>query len=283
MQRSVGVILALLLSGVASAQGGVAGEARLLAATEGPGDDLELALARPDGSVIRFLTDNSFADDHPGWSPDGRRIVFVRTGSRRGGLYVLSLPRTVRRLTRSSVDAAPAYAPDGRRIAFVRGAPYAHGARIMVIDADGSGERVVATAEAAPRQLSWSPDGGRLLYSDLGTLRTVDVRTRSVSTLSVGGEGADFRPVYSYDGTQLAFLSYRNPRYYRDFEAWGVWVAAADGSNARKIAVGKYGPMSWSRDGKLVARFGYALALFDIASGARTDLELRGPWATFSR
>jgi Tol biopolymer transport system component len=245
----------------------------LVVAVGGAASSRELAMSA-DGSV-HLLTHNRIPDEHPTWSPDGRLIAFVRRGTRRGGIYLLRLPRTIVRLTHGPSDDAPAFAPDGKKIAFVRDS------RILVMRDDGRQPQVVASAAGPPRQLSWSPDGRRILYGDLGLVRMVDVDTHAVTTLLVGGDDDNFRPTHSPDGTQIAFLSYRDERYFRDPDAWGIWIANADGSGVHRVAVGKYGPMSWSADGQIVARFGYELALFDSATGTKTELTLRGSWAEF--
>lgn len=235
------------------------------------GRDTEIALVTHDGTVMRFLTQNALNEFDPSWSPDRRRIAFARVGARRGGIHVIDVAgRTVRRLTRGN-DAAASFSPDGKQIAFVRGSS------IRIVDAATRAQRRLVGTRWAPRQLSWSPDGRTILFGDGGYVRLLDVATRSVTTLPVGGSDSNFRPVFAPDGRTIAFLGYRDERYFRDPEAWGIFLTNADGSNVRKVHTGKYGPTSWSPDGtRLAVQFGHEISVVDIAAGSRTVLLGRG-------
>jgi Tol biopolymer transport system component len=235
------------------------------------GRDTDIALVTHDGTVLRFLTRNALNEFDPSWSPDRRRIAFARVGARRGGIHVIDVAgRTVRRLTRGR-DQAPAFSPDGRRVAFVRGSS------IRLVDAATRAQRRLVGTRWRPRQLSWSPDGRSILFGDGGYVRLVDVGTRRVTTLPVGGRDSNFRPVFAPDGRTIAFLGNRDERYFRDPEAWGIFLANADGSNVRKVHNGKYGPTSWSPDGtRLAVQFGHEISVVDLAAGSRTVLLGRG-------
>ena len=53
-----------------------------------------------DGSAKRRLTRNSAVDFSPAWSPDGRRIVFIRNRDGTQAIYVMNADGTgQRRLT----------------------------------------------------------------------------------------------------------------------------------------------------------------------------------------
>jgi Tol biopolymer transport system component len=235
------------------------------------GRDTDIALVTPEGRILRFLTQNGLDEFDPSWSPDRRRIAFARVGARRGGIHVINVAgRFVRRLTRGT-DVAPAFSPDGRQIAFVRGSS------IRLIGADARGGRHLLGTRWPPRQLSWSPDGRRILFADDGHVRLLDVATRTVTTVPVGGQDSNFRPVFAPDGRTIAFLGFRDERFYRDPDAWGVFLADADGTNVRKIYTGKYGPTSWSPDGtRLAVQFGHEISIVEIAGGVRTTLFGRG-------
>jgi Tol biopolymer transport system component len=270
---STAIVLAGLCASVGlAAQPGSAPEDVLAVATNSVGGrDTEIALVTHEGAVLRVLTRNALDDFDPSWSPDRRRIAFARIGARRGGIHVIDVAgRTVRRLTHGR-DVAPAFSPDGKHIAFVRGSS------IRVIDAETRVQRRLVRTRLAPRQLSWSPDGQRILFGDDGYVRLLEVASRRVTTLPVGGAQSNFRPVFALDGRTIAFLGNRDERYFRDPEAWGVFLANADGSNVRKVHTGKYGPTSWSPDGtRLAIQFGHQISVLDVGAGARTPLIVRG-------
>ena len=77
------------------------------------------------------------------WSPDGRKILFVRSGH--PDIYVMNADGTGQRnLTRSvtrpfATDTAPAWSPDGRKILFVSNRD--RNGEVYVMNADGSGKR----------------------------------------------------------------------------------------------------------------------------------------------
>jgi Tol biopolymer transport system component len=223
--------------------------------------DLELVLVRADGSGARPLTSNRFGDRDPGWSPDGKTIVFARVGARRGLYTIGAGGGPVRRLTRGD-DRAPAFSPAGATIAFTRGAS------IRLFDVRTVRSRPVATTRLRPRQLSWTRDGTSIVFGDEYGVRRVDLAKREVATIDVGGDA--FRPLVSPDGTRIAFLGYRDERYFRDPAAWGIFVSSIDGANVRRISsTEKFGPTSWSPDQRLLAATdGARLRLVDASTGS---------------
>ncbi|HLM22924.1 MAG TPA: hypothetical protein VK390_15550, partial [Propionibacteriaceae bacterium] len=87
-----------------------------------------------------------------------------------GALYTLPVIGTgaPKQLTDSAdgVDADPAYSPDGSQIAFRRRVPdgtLEGNLDVFVMNADGSGVRVVASTPAADFKPVWSPDNDHLL------------------------------------------------------------------------------------------------------------------------
>ena len=84
----------------------------LIAFTKIGGGRFRIGVMRPDGSGERLLTD-SWADEGPTWSPNGRVIMFFR--SRRGGgadLYSIDLTGVNERRVRTPLDGSdPAWSP----------------------------------------------------------------------------------------------------------------------------------------------------------------------------
>ena len=121
----------------------------------------EIWIIRPDGSGLRRVVARA---QQPAWSPDGRRIVFVRSP---GGL---ALPET--RIYVTGLDGEgvrtvahgyyPAWSPNGKRIAFVQSRPRRDDWRlsysIYTVRLDGSDRRLVARSsrhDLGP--LDWQP------------------------------------------------------------------------------------------------------------------------------
>jgi len=89
-----------------------------------PGN-LEIYLARPDGSEEKQLTNNGAANWAPSFHPDGRTIVFASNmHSPKGGkfsIYAMNLDGSgLRRITdHDGFDGFPCFSPDGRQLVFI--------------------------------------------------------------------------------------------------------------------------------------------------------------------
>lgn len=121
---------------------------------------------------------------------------------------------------------------------------------LMWIDRDGIEEPLPPTGNS----LSWvvSPDGQRLAGVIRGNgnsdIWTYDLSRNTLSRLTFY-EGADSRPLWSPDGTRIAFSSNRN--------GGGIWWRAANGTGEAELLLTGSGntpvPRSFTRDGtKLV-------------------------------
>jgi dipeptidyl aminopeptidase/acylaminoacyl peptidase len=154
----------------------VATEDRQLVATE-PGGRVRWTLSRPN-PVHR-----------PRWSPSGYRIAYL-TGSAPALRMVAGDGTGDRPLTTKVADAAPAWKPGAGHVlayAEVNGA-------VTVLAAD---ERRVLWRSApapAPRELTWSPDGERLLATDADRIRVFDGRGRLLRTIPTPTGAVAFQP-----------------------------------------------------------------------------------------
>jgi Tol biopolymer transport system component len=132
-----------------------------------------LYVLNSDGSGLRNLTSKLAAGwslgagpaSDPVWSPDGRRIAFVRL-NRRLGVYVVNADGSgVRNLTPKPMGAgyaAPAWSPDGRRIAFA--SERDGNSEVYVMNANGSGQRNLTRNPALDADPAWSPDGRSIAF-----------------------------------------------------------------------------------------------------------------------
>jgi Tol biopolymer transport system component len=208
------------------------------------------------------------------WSPDSRQLAFsvgdYYTSQR---LYVADAAgRGSHEVGGGSLARSdPAWSPDSRLIAF-RGhtigvspdaLPVDEAIGVYVIAPDGSGERLVSHAPRAggapnydgfrgPRTgapPSWSPDGRWLAYA-YGPKAKHDIAIGAVDgseerPIVTSGDD-DLLPVYSPDGTRIAF---------ERLDATGrasVRTVTVDGHDPRAIggdAVVDFEPLCWSPDG----------------------------------
>jgi Tol biopolymer transport system component len=109
----------------------------------------------------------------PGFSPDGARLVFTRSGRGHDALWTVDIAKgSARRLTpagKGDYDHG-AYSPSGRLVAFAHAqGPLKHNdlrATLDVMNTDGTRVRRLADLDYKGDlgRLAWSPDGRRIVY-----------------------------------------------------------------------------------------------------------------------
>lgn len=161
------------------------------------------------------------ASSQPSWLPDGRGILFRRSGptSRTGSIWQMG-PNGELPALRFSTPAPPLYpsfSPDGRRMLYAAIlSPTGDTDRgIFSVDADGSGlATLFDVAGAYDSSPAWSPDRSKIAFE---------------SDADVGGA---------------------NPE--RDMEIWVMGAGGGEPTQLTRNAVHDEGP-SWSPDGRLLA------------------------------
>jgi serine/threonine protein kinase/Tol biopolymer transport system component len=150
------------------------------------------------------------------FSPDGNYIYFVRSDkSTENFRYLYQMPvlgGSPRQLIRD-IDSSIDFSPDGSHFVFERGVPDRSVIEVWTVQADGTGERLVATLPAYAGFIfgaTWSPDGNTLAASTLGVgndaswqLNAVNVADGRVRTLFFGGGRGIGRAVWMPDGNSL--------------------------------------------------------------------------------
>ena len=204
-----------------------------------------------DGAGRTLLTTEG-RNERPVWSPNGRRIAFVRyDGGGRPDIYLMDADggNVARRTTGSGFRSA-AWSPDGRQLAVSTEGVYF--SDIWVISADDQGSAPVHLAADA-RSPAWSPDGERIAYVHISGDDGYD----AINVMNADGTGATpltppaggrYGPTWSPDGSRIA----------SSLCTAGVCdliVMNADGSDARTltdVGTASWGA-AWSPDGRWIA------------------------------
>ena len=113
----------------------------------------DLALIRPDGTDLHRITNDSFSDRSPHWSPDGRQITFMSNRSGRFELWSIHPDgQGLRQLTHGGAISY-VWTPDGSLIAYpAAGIPY-------VLQRGPHYDPARYQLPAVFRPMEWSPNG----------------------------------------------------------------------------------------------------------------------------
>jgi Tol biopolymer transport system component len=222
-----------------------------------PDADRSVALISARGTDLRELTPTGaepqpagrVRDGNPAFTPDGRRIVFVRDqGPADRGLWIMNIDGSgLRRLTRNPFvrevdggDLAPNVSPDGKRVSFVRIKRSEKLQALFVVRIDGTGlKQVTPYALEVARKQDWAPDGKRILMTtnadwvrpqesaNLVTIRP-DGSGMTPLTQFTGRKQNAFAGSFSPDGKQIIFRLEQGDRY-------ALAVVDTDGQNVRML------------------------------------------------
>jgi Tol biopolymer transport system component len=209
------------------------------------------------GKVTQLTSGRNHHDQHPKWSPDGKRISFVSSRSGSFDLYVMNADGTnVTRVTEHKAnDYDPIWMPDGQSLIFSSERD-SRSDLYRVWLADRRVDRLTHHFVGRAIMPNVSPDG-KLVAFAAQTLQRLQFWEFQVhildlatgKTRALDNSGGACWPSWAPDGQRLAnVLLAREPS--------SLQVRNADGSGTREIAPDAkrwhYYP-DWSRDGSLLA------------------------------
>jgi TolB protein len=248
---------------------GAAGNSRpilFVSDRETPGRFQIFAL-NPDDLAVTRLTNSPDNDMLPAWSPDGKRIAFVRSPQdfSDSEIYVINADGTgLTRLTNApGFDVSPSWSKDGKRIAFAstRAAddPRVNSndsTDVFVMNADGTGVTRLTFGPRQDGQPAWSPDGRQIAFVSardlLGGDGVGDVYLMNVDGTQVhratNFEGAAVQRLsWSPDGREIALSAQVG-------DGIDVYTVHPDGTQLTRLTFdGQSGLPTWSPDGNLIA------------------------------
>ncbi len=194
-----------------------------------------------DGRHLRRLRENGATEYQADVSPDGRQLAFLSNLDGPERLLLQDL-RTgaVRELVRHgehTIFGNPHWSPDGRRIAFSSNHRLGH--HVYVVDVATGDEQRLSGLTGGGCEPRFSRDGKNVVYVSRGLMRPTsslvahDLASGRERTL-VDWPALNYDPVYSPDGSELAFASNVTGQYviYRqrlsDGKAWRVTFAPGE-------------------------------------------------------
>lgn len=240
-----------------------------------------------EGQRITRLTDNTWNDRYPRWSPDGRRIAFTANPAGNFDLFVMNDDgKKTTRLTDSPEDEVDvAWFPNGTEIAFSVEFRKMLGRQRSVwrLDlASGEKSRLLSGFSGSHQLPDLSPRLPLVVFTGKKgfgwDVFFGDLPSQAIDQLTLNGKGC--RPRFSPDGRQIAYVS---------TEADGkgdVWLMGVDDRKTRQLTLRPdsydYFP-SWSPDGsqivfcsnfkdKYADKGEWGLYLVDLGDGSVTRL-----------
>jgi len=216
-----------------------------------------LYVANIDGTGLTRLTTDSAGVLEPQLSPDGSRILFLRWyGPGRDSLSVTVIEAdgtNLVRLTQDRSDNYPTWSPDGTKIAYERNADSPTTRSLWVMNADGSGQHMLYSADSlyGADEFSWATKDYLIGGSFFGLYR---IRADG-SGIEQFFSGLNFsyywHPRMAPDGRRIAFS------FQPADSSVNIYTVKADGTDLKQITTGSVGGYpEWSPDG---ARIGYFL------------------------
>ena len=195
------------------------------------------------------------------FSIDGNYVYFVNqetSGPGYSTLYQVPVLGGTPRNILFDIDSAPTFSPDGSLLAFIRGYPQDEESSLMIANADGSGERKLATIKNPEafdlEDPAWSPDGTRIVaivnaveggfHKRLAMVEVTDGKITLFGPKTWSGIDG---PAWAPDGKSLVFTAHQS----RGGVTRQIWRLSYPDGEASRITndLNEYNGVSMNSDG----------------------------------
>ncbi|MDD9381060.1 hypothetical protein M8Z33_31315 [Streptomyces sp. ZAF1911] len=213
-----------------------------------PTEDL-YAISPSGGTSVKLTHTPTVSDVMPSWSPDGKRVAFVRYGSGGAidGIWTMTATGGDLKAVPGTKGASdPAWSPDGKRIAYAK--PVGTQREIYVAGVAGTSATRLTHTAADDLHPTWSPDGKHLAFNRAdasGHSRVMRIQLSTLAETAVTPAGArDWTPDWSRGGL-IAFSRVDSSGYAR------IYLIRPDGTGVHRITGSRFNDKnpSWSPDG----------------------------------
>jgi Tol biopolymer transport system component len=228
---------------------------------ETDGGTIGIYVANTDGSNrITFASYSSVnaVDRLPiALAPDGTRVLYLVSGGFNDTLKISGIDGSNEIALGLLFERYAALSPDGSRVAFYQENDGGSDHNLVVARTDGTQSTVIAPhiETGMPLQISWSPDGARLLFA---AEDSSDMQSSTSDLFIINADGTGMQNLtsdtldqicsaWSPDGSKIAYT--QGPGTY------DLWIMNADGSG-RKVLIGgttgaEFYP-EWSTDSRKI-------------------------------
>jgi Tol biopolymer transport system component len=194
-----------------------------------------------------------YTDVFPSFSKNG--VLLVTSKNVDSSIVTMNADGSNRRVVFQAVQGAafaPSWSPDGERIAFGYGGflqgRRTSGAKIVLVNRDGSGVEELTADMPNAGFPSWSADGKEIVYRSFGPkdmgLRIFNLENHTTRALS---NGSDNLPYWSPDGRRILFTRKQDDNF-------DIYTIKPDGTDLKRMTTFPTNDAHavWSQDGKYI-------------------------------
>jgi Tol biopolymer transport system component len=208
----------------------------------------EIWVMNADGSDQRQVTQLRGEAMRPAWSPDGRRLAFdLRRADGNYDIHVVNVDGSgLQRLTATNSQFRARWSSDGRQLLMIwleetvscpritQVVLELCNARLAVMNADGSGLRLLPPVGLQQTWAEWSPDSRFILFAGYQSPGSGMPARSQVMIMKADGTGArtltttmldEWSPTWSRSTNRIFFI-----------RAWEIYSMRPDGSDVRRVS-----------------------------------------------